>query len=101
MDDLMYSYHFADNIVDQIYVTYSKLNLEAIAHKIQSMYRREISFANERRLTTKKLVKLRYLQFLAIKMIATFYIHKEINELQLKTKLSEILSSAINLLPKL
>lgn len=97
MDDLMYSYHFADNIVDQIYVTYSKLNLEAIAHKIQSMYRREISFANERRLTTKKLVKLRYLQFLAIKMIATFYIHKEINELQLKTKLSEILSSAINL----
>ena len=101
MDDLMYSYHFADNIVDQIYVTYSKLNLEAIAHKIQSMYRREISFANERRLTTKKLVKLRDLQFLAIKMCATFYIHKEINELQLKTKLSEILSSAINLLPKL
>lgn len=101
MDELMYSYHFADNIVEQIYVTYSELNLESIAHKIQSIYRRKMSLEDERKLATKKLVKLRYLQFLAIKIIATCYIYKEIDELQLKNKLHKILSSAINLLPQL
>ncbi len=101
IDDLMYSYHFADETVEQIYVTYSMLDLESIAHKIQSMYRREMSLIDKRKLVTQKLVKLRYLEFLSVKTISMYYIDKEINELQLKSKLSDIYSSAIKLPSKL
>lgn len=98
IDDLMYSYHFADEIVEQIYITYSMLDLESIAHKIQSMYRREMSLIDKRKLVTQKLIKLRYLEFLSIKAISMYYIDKEINESQIKSELSDIYLSAQNLL---
>ena len=94
----MYSYHFANDIVEQIYVAYSDLNLENIAHKIQSMYRREMSFIDERKLVTQKLVELRYYEFLSIKTISKYYIDKEIDELQLKSELSDICLHTSNLL---
>lgn len=98
IDDLMYNYHFVDNIVEQIYSTYSNLNLESIAHKLQSEYRREMASAFERKLVSRNLLKLRFLQFSAIKTISIFYIHNEINELQLKYKLDKILLNAASLL---
>lgn len=98
LDDLMYSYHFANDIVEQIYGAYCNLDLESIAHKIQSMYRREMSFIDERKLITQKLVQLRYFEFLSIKTISKYYIDKEIDELQLKSELSDICLYAGNLL---
>ena len=94
----MYSYHFANDIVEQIYVAYSKLDLESIAHQIQSMYRREMSFVDKRKLVTQKLVTLRYLEFFSIKTISMYYIDREINELQLKNKLNDICLDANNLI---
>lgn len=99
INDLMYEYHFIDSIVEQIYSTYSELNLESIAHKLQSLYRREMSLEIERKQITKKLVKLRYLQFYTIKIIAICYIHKTIDIYQLKYKLQKILLIALKLLP--
>lgn len=98
LDDLMYSYHFANDIVEHIYVAYCDLNLESIAHKIQSMYRREMSFIDERKLVTQKLVQLRYFEFLSIKKISKYYIDREIDELQLKSELSDICLQANTLL---
>ena len=98
IDDLMYRYYFADNTVEQIYITYSELELETIAHEIQSVYRRKMSLETERRLPENNLIKLRLLQFLAIKTIAMCYIRNEIDEVQLKRKLDRILSQARNLL---
>ena len=100
LDDLMYSYHFANDIVEKIYVAYSDLNLENIAHKIQSMYRREMSFIDERKLVTQKLVELRYFEFLSIKTISKYYIDKEINKLQLKNELRDICLHTSNLLTR-
>ena len=98
LDDLMYSYHFANDIVEQIYVAYCDLDLESIAHKIQSMYRREMSFIDERKLVTQKLVQLRYFEFLSMKTISKYYIDKEIDELQLKSELRDICLHTSNLL---
>jgi len=100
IDDLMYCYHFAHPIVEQVYAAYWELQLESIAHKIQSVYRREMSSENERKQATENLIKLRNLQFLAIKAITQCYIREEINGSQLSNKCSEILSSASNLLPQ-
>lgn len=97
IDDLMYSYHFSDNTVEKIYNTFSHLKLEDIAHKIQSIYRRELSSELERDLAANKLAELRFLQYSAIKTIANCYIQNEIDEFQLKHKLNEILSNAENL----
>lgn len=98
VDDLMYKYHFKNNTVEQIYITYSALELDAIAHKIQSVYRREMGFEDQRKITTNNLIKLRYLQFQAIKMIAMHYIHGEMEETQLEKELADILSNAQDLL---
>lgn len=98
-DDLMYYYHFADDTVEQIHSAYSELKLEALAHKIQSVYRREMSSEIERELSEKNLIVLRFLQFSAIKTIAAHYICNEIDEPQLKSRLNEILRQAMDLLP--
>lgn len=98
LDDLMYRYHFANETVEKIYVAYSALDLESIAHKIQSMYRREMSFIDKRKRVTQKLVKLRYLEFQSIKAISMYYIEREIGESQLKNTLSNICLDANNLL---
>lgn len=97
-DDIMYRYHFADDTVEQIHVAYSELNLETLAHKIQSVYRREMSSETERDLSEGNLIKLRFLQFSAIKIIAAHYIRNEIDESQLKSRLNEILEQAMDLL---
>lgn len=99
IDDLMYNYHFADATVEQIYSAYSNLNLEKIAHKIQSMYRRDMSSETERTLSKKNLIALRLLQFTAIKIIAEYYIYTPNNEIQLKNRLNDIIKQAMNLLP--
>ena len=97
-DDLMYRYRFADDIVEQIHATYSELNLETLAHKIQSVYRREMSSEAERDLSEKNLIMLRFLQFSAIKTIVVHYIRNEIDEIQLKSRLNKILAQAMDLL---
>lgn len=97
-DELMYHYRFADDTVEQIYTAYSKLELETIAHEIQSVYRREMSSKIERDMLEEKLVKLRFLQFSAIKMISAYYIHKELDELQLRSEVDTILTQAMDLL---
>ena len=98
VDDLMYKYHFANETVEQIYIAYNELGLETIAHKIQSAYRREMSSEAERKASEKRLVELRFLEFSAIKTIATYYIKKGIEKSQLKNALDKMLSHAEQLL---
>ena len=57
-----------------------------------------MSFIDERKLVTQKLVELRYYEFLSIKTISKYYIDKEIDELQLKSELSDICLHTSNLL---
>lgn len=101
MDDLMYYYRFADDTVEQVYDAYLQLRLETIAHKLQSVYRREMSSGSRREQSTKNLIALRALQFSAIQTIAAYYIRGEIDAARLKTSLDEILAQADGLLPEL
>jgi hypothetical protein len=97
-DDLMYSYRFADDIVESVYTAYSELMLETIAHEIQSVYRRELSSKTGRKSVERNLVELRFLQFTAIKFIAAYYIQKNIELHDLKNKLDDIVTRAKSLI---
>lgn len=99
-DDLMYSYHFADDMVEQVWETYSELELETIAHKLQSVYRRELSSDAERKVAERNLTELRVLQFSALRTIVMCLIRREIDETQLKNRLGAVLSQADRLLQK-
>lgn len=99
-DELMYPYHFVNGTVEQVWKTYSELELETIAHKLQSVYRRELSSNAQRKTAERNLAELRVLQFSALRMIVMCTIHQEIDETQLKNHLDTILSQADHLLQK-
>lgn len=97
IDDLFYSYHFADNTVEIIHSEYEKLNLEGIARKLQSAYRRSLSSKVEREQSQEKLKKLRALEFLAIKVIVASYTGN--NDMrQMRNALEDIMKQAKELL---
>ncbi len=97
-DELMYPYHFANDMVEQVWKTYSELELETIAHKLQSVYRRELSSNAERKTAERNLTELRSLQFSALRTIVMCLIHQEIDGTQLKNQLDTVLSQADRLL---
>lgn len=98
LDDLMYPYRFADDTVERVWRTYSELELESAAHRLQSVYRRELSSDAERETAARNLKELRALQFSALKDIAACLIRREISETQLKNRLDAVLSRAGRLL---
>lgn len=98
IDDLFYKYSFADRTVNNIYKAYDELGLEDIAHKLQCVYRQDMAVPEERCISEDILLKLRFLEYQAIRAIADYYLYSNCPELQLRNTLQTIKRNGMNLL---
>lgn len=98
VDDLFYKYSFADCTVNNIYKAYNELRLENIAHNLQSVYRRDMADPKDRSISQDSLLKLRFLEYQAIRTIADYYLYNTLSLHQLQNNLCTIKINALNLL---